>query len=304
MKLGLTCISEILKDNGLSFKTMTRKSYLTHKNNDKLMDVIKHNFHISSQIVYHCVKNNISHYRISSSLLPLVTDTTLFPDDGFEKDCYAHIDEFKNAVKHGIENGMTFSSHPGQFVVLSSKNPETVTKSIRELEYHANLHNSLGLPKDLTNPINVHLSLSVKDETVELYKKRFYESYARLSDSVTTRLTLENEDKGDFNAFYLHQCFGDKIALCYDNLHNEVNPSDNINNRELLNLYIATWPKNILPLFHLSEQGEGLRRGSHADYISRFPEEYTNFNGRLEVEVKRKDYAILKLKEAIKNTIV
>ena len=85
--LGLTCISEILKDKDkkkYSFRTMTRKRFndLCVKDGrdetiKELSERILHNVRATRYIIRHCIDNNILHYRLSSSLFPLVTDETL-----------------------------------------------------------------------------------------------------------------------------------------------------------------------------------------------------------------------------------
>ena len=85
--LGLTCISEELKDidkKKYSFQTMTRKRFndlcKTEDRNEALRQLserILHNCCVTSAILHHCFKSDIGHYRLSSNLCPLVTDETL-----------------------------------------------------------------------------------------------------------------------------------------------------------------------------------------------------------------------------------
>ena len=67
--LGLTCISEQLKDKDkkeYSFRTMTRKRFNDLCNNEGRDEAIKelsnrilHNVVVTESIVYHCAKSNI-----------------------------------------------------------------------------------------------------------------------------------------------------------------------------------------------------------------------------------------------------
>ena len=81
--LGLTCISEELKDKDkkkYSFQTMTRKRFndlcvRDGKNEaiEELSQRILHNVRVTRYIIRHCISNNILHYRLSSTLFPPVT---------------------------------------------------------------------------------------------------------------------------------------------------------------------------------------------------------------------------------------
>src|SRR6056300_1325407 len=85
--LGLTCISEILKEKDktkYSFRTMTRKRFNDLCNQEgrdeavnQLSERILHNVIVTQYIVNHCHSSNIRHYRLSSALFPLLTDQTL-----------------------------------------------------------------------------------------------------------------------------------------------------------------------------------------------------------------------------------
>ena len=74
IKLGLTCISELLKEvdsKNNSFRVMTRKRFndLTQSNNkefaiQQLSERIIHNVKLTKKIINHCIDNNIEiHYH-------------------------------------------------------------------------------------------------------------------------------------------------------------------------------------------------------------------------------------------------
>jgi UV DNA damage endonuclease len=296
-KLGLCCISEILKDDNHAFQTLTRTYFNKMKREDaliKLRAIASNNFTVTRLVIEHCQKIRISHYRLSSSLLPLVTCSETFPDYRFEQSLYKcdAFDNLKACVQKALKNGFSFSSHPGQFVVLGSTKPDVVEASIRELEFHARLHDALGLPQNHSNPINIHVGCSPQNgETIDEFVARFYEGYFKLSYSVRNRLTLENDDKGVFNCENLYNTFGENFVLCYDNLHNIINPSAECGKfwREK---YQTTW-NNFTPIFHWSEGLENNAKRSHTEFVSHFPVDFEGFSGILEVEVKMKDKAIL-----------
>lgn len=73
-KLGLCCL-RAAKD-APRMRTITRKKYNTlspREANLCLLDIFSHNILTTQQNIQFCAENDIQHYRISSSLFPLVT---------------------------------------------------------------------------------------------------------------------------------------------------------------------------------------------------------------------------------------
>ena len=92
----------------------------------------------------------------------------------------------------------------------------------------------LGLPQDHTAPMNIHVNYTPQaDETLEVVATRFFRNLSMCDKGVYNRLTIENEDKGFFNvdncikfSEYLFAVHGVNIPVCYDNLHDFCNPSE------------------------------------------------------------------------------
>ena len=244
--LGLTCISEQLKDkdnNEYSFRTMTRKRFNDLCNTEGRDEAIKelsnrilHNVVVTEHIIHHCAKSNIGHYRVSSALFPLVTDETLEIDLEELPDIEQINQELRQVGITAMTLGVSMGSHPDQFNVLASTNPDAVRRTIRELNFQASVLDKMGLPQDHSAPMNIHVNYTPKmDESLEIVATRFFRNLAMCDAGVYNRLTIENEDKGFFNvdnciAFseYLFNTFGANIPVCYDNLHDFCNPSDRL----------------------------------------------------------------------------
>ena len=140
MKLGLVCISELLKkqDKSLAFKTMTRKRFLELGRDAALVELssrILHNCKLTKQIILHCAANNISHYRISSCIAPLITDATLNISYDDLPDMQAIASALQDAGTTAQTCGVSVSSHPDQFNVLTSYNADVVDRSVKELNH-------------------------------------------------------------------------------------------------------------------------------------------------------------------------
>ena len=319
--LGLTCISEILKDKDkkeYSFRTMTRKRF-----NDLCVSVgrdeaikelssrILHNVVVTESIVYHCAKSNIRHYRVSSALFPLVSDETLEIDLQELPDIEQIYEELRQVGVTAKTLGVSMGSHPDQFNVLASTNREAVNRTIRELNLQAMVLDKIGLPQDHTAPMNIHVNYTPKmDETLEIVATRFFRNLAMCNSGVYNRLTIENEDKGFFNvdncikfSEYLFEVHKVNIPVCYDNLHDFCNPSEDRNVAFQAERCAHTWVNQgdgdnhfISPVFHWSE-GKPDKPRSHADYfaLGNFPPHIAiepDQTAKWECEVKQKDKAI------------
>jgi len=294
MKLGLVCISEILKaqDKTLAFKSMTRAQYLKLGKSVALPELSRralHNCKLLGRILMHCHGQGIAHYRISSSMFPLITDSTLdlslesLPD-------YANIvSALAAAGETARKFGVSVSMHPDQFNVLVSYNESVILRSINELDHQSHILDLMGYSQDLGSPMCLHLNSTPKleKETLGQYRERFLKNLGRCSSGVQTRLVLENEDKGYWNCRRLYETFGNDRALVYDNLHDACNPSD----PDMAQVFADTWGES-RPVFHWSEGIGGGR--SHADYASHVPGVVSSLAERVtwEVELKAKDRAI------------
>jgi UV DNA damage endonuclease len=331
--LGLTCISEELKEKDkqkYSFRTMTRKRFndlCERESRDEaikqLSERILHNVIVTQYIVNHCINSNIHHYRLSSALFPLLTDETL----GISLDELPHKAQIEEELRLAGVIAFTFKisigSHPDQFNVLASNNKDAVRRTINELNFQASILDKLGLPQDHTAPMNIHINYTPQaDETLEVVAARFFRNLSMCNKGVYNRLTIENEDKGFFNvdnciklSEYLFAVFGVNIPVCYDNLHDFCNPSEERNLIFQAERCANTWINQgagdnnfIAPVFHWSE-GRPDKPRAHADYfalgnqpphIAIDPDQPAKW----ECEVKAKDKAIKVLRKNIaeKNT--
>jgi len=324
--LGLTCISEELKEKDkakYSFRTMTRKRFndLTERDsrNDaikELSDRILHNIHVTRYILRHCAFNDIKHYRLSSALFPLLTDASLGISYDELPNKSTIDDELKFAGLIANEFDISIGSHPDQFNVLASPDKEKVDRTINELNFQASILDKLGLPQDHTAPMNIHINYSPKeDETLEVVATRFFRNLSMCDKGVYKRLTIENEDKGFFNvdncikfSDYLFETFGANIPVCYDNLHDFCNPSEDHNVAFQAERCAYTWVNQgegdhnfLAPVFHWSE-GTPEKPRSHADYfaLGNVPPVIAiepNKQAKWECEVKQKDKAIRLLRK-------
>jgi UV DNA damage endonuclease len=326
MILGLTCISEELKlkdKKKYSFRTMTRKRFNDLCVRDGRDEAIKelskrilHNVRTTRYILRHCVDNNILHYRLSSALFPLITDKTLGLSINDLVDLLSIKGELSLAGKIAKDFNISIGSHPDQFNVLASANKDAVNRTINELNFQASVLDMLGLPQDHTAPMNIHINYTPKaDETLGLVATRFFRNLSMCDKGVYKRLTIENEDKGFFNvdncikfSEHLFNTFGANIPVCYDNLHDFCNPSEDHNITFQAERCAYTWVNQgdgdnnfLAPVFHWSE-GTPQKPRAHSDYfaLGNVPPIIAiepNKEAKWECEVKGKDLAIKLLRK-------
>ena len=324
--LGLTCISEELKEKDkkkYSFRTMTRKRFndLTQQEGrneaiQALSERIVHNVRVTRYILRHCAFNNIKHYRLSSCLCPLLTDATLGLSYEELPNKSAIDNEFKLAGLIARKYDISIGSHPDQFNVLASPDRDKVSRTINELNFQASMLDKMGLPQDHTAPMNIHINYNPKgDETLEVVATRFFRNLSMCNKGVYNRLTIENEDKGFFNvdncikfSDYLFETFNVNIPVCYDNLHDFCNPSEDHSVAFQAERCAYTWVNQgdgehnfLAPVFHWSE-GIPEKPRAHADYfaLGHIPPIIAiepNKEAKWECEVKQKDKAIKLLRK-------
>jgi UV DNA damage endonuclease len=298
MNLSLCCISNVLAEQGLKFRTMTYKSFSSKPKEEslsKLSDIIQNNFHVSEKIVRHCALNNISGYRLSSDLCPVIKHPDVMlnledlPEFGFID---YNIKKLKKAIQ---ETKVRVSAHPSEYITLTSEDPSKVNNSIIDLEFHAEIFDRLELEKSYYNPLNIHVR---KEGDAEELSNIFMDNFNKLSDSVKSRLVLENNDTGNtWTVANLKKYFYDRynIPVTFDNLHHKM-LNHNISHRDAFYDAMSTW--NVQPLFHYSEGKNNTR--AHSDMANNIPENY-NENVMFDVELKNKDYAILDILKRIKD---
>ena len=297
MNLSLCCISNILAEQGIKFRTMTYKSFSSKPREEsllKLSGIIQNNFKTTRDIIHHCKKSGIKGYRLSSDLTPVLNhpDVNLSLEELPEyKIIQYQINELKKAIK---ETGIKVSAHPSEYITLTSEDPKAIQNSITDLETHADIFDRLDLPQSYEAPLNIHVR---KDGDPIDISNRFILNYNKLSSAVRKRLVLENNDNanGVWSVKNLHTYFyqTNGIPITFDTLHHKILP-DNLTEEEAFNLAYETW--NTTPIFHYSEGKNNTRAHEHmAQFL---PPTYKEVYW--DVELKNKDYAILEMLEKCK----
>ena len=291
---NLCCISEELKESGYKFQTMTWKRFnqLLDEHGEyhalhELGERWLNNVRVTFMCIQHCYENGWG-YRVSSNLFPIRTH----PDFKYGiKNVPQYDDIMEELDAIAIYNqtwGVRLSTHPDQFNVLASENQDAVDKTINELNFHGWVMDKLGCARDYRSPMNIHVNCTKGD--LEDIAARFMSNLNLCDHAVTSRLVLENEDKGCWTVDNLiNHFYKDKlIPITFDNLHFKCNPSQ-FDEGQAMALCAATWGMT-KPLFHYSESHpDKPNPRSHADMPTDRP---VSDLYDWDIELKSKDAAI------------
>ena len=124
---------------------------------------------------------------------------------------------------------------------------------------------------DIVNRINIHVGASYGNRETAL--SRFCKNFEGLSESVRSRLTVENDDKGNLYSTKMlyegvYQRVGVPIVL--DSHHFECGPQD-VDYEESLLMAMDSWPEGITPQCHHSNsrkeyENPDVVKSAHSDY--------------------------------------
>ena len=292
MNLGYACINMTMQKHVSTNRTMMKRTFEA-----KGMDYVSELALLNSRDIIKILEWNRQHgiklFRISSSIIPWGNniDITQLKD-------YKEIkSELKKAGYFAKLWDMRITCHPGPFVVLTSPKDSVVDNAISDLEMHGKLFDMMELSKTPYNKINIHCNGVYGDKMTAM--NRFCENFKRLSSSVRSRLTVENDDKASMysvkDLMYIHNKIG--IPIVFDYHHHQFCTGD-MTEQEALQLASTTWPKDIKPIVHYSES-KALHENNakekpqaHSLYINAIPNTY-ELDVDIMVEAKAKELAIL-----------
>lgn len=239
-------------------------------------------------------RQGIKLFRISSDMFPWMSEYNLPDLPDYDK--ISNI--LRGAGKIAMDNGQRLTFHPGPFDVLASTTQSVVDKCIKDLNKHGEIMDLLGLPRDHSAPINIHVNTTQGGKEVAM--QRFCDNFHLLDTSVRTRLVVENDDKEkQYTTEDLYQGVYSKVGvpITFDYHHHWCHPGE-LTQEEALKLASTTWPKGIKQLVHYSscqmihEDETQTNKRAHADYIYEHIETY-GLVLDIELEAKAKELALL-----------
>ncbi len=255
------------------------------------------------QIIHWNHQQGITLYRLSSDIFPFMShpefNYTIQDLDDLLPDEISIVAVMQRIGAFVLANGHRLSTHPGPYNVLASPKPEVVDKAILDLNAHAHIFDTLGLPADNNTKINIHVGGAYGDKVSAM--QRFTTNFGRLGSTTQARLTVENDDRASMYSVQdlydgIYSVIG--IPIVFDYHHHQF-CTGGLSEQQALELAMSTWPADIIPTVHYSESREvhdnsGDPTPAHSYLIHSLPDTYGHHIDIM-VEAKGKELAILPL---------
>ncbi len=266
----------------------------------KVRRIAVKNLENTLRILRYNLAYNIDVYRFTSKLIPLATHPVL-DNWNYSSDLKEQFRQIGDFVK---ENDMRVSAHPDHYTLINSGKPEVVEESIKDLDYHVNIYEAMGLG-DYRYKLVMHVGGLYKDKETSI--ERFKNNFILLPDRIRKRIILENDDKSYSVKDVLGICKELNIPMVLDVHHHNCN-----NNGESLANYLPevfdTWKGQYFnPKIHFSSPKCDKEFRNHSDFIN--SESFVDFlkvarelgiDFDVMLEAKMKDNALFKLADELK----
>jgi len=298
MKLGYACINSTLQAaGGITTNRGMRQKTFNERGLSYVSELALQNVKDLETIVKWNEEMGIKLFRMSSDIFPWVTyyDFTDLPD-------YPMIDVYlKNIGALADKYGQRLTFHPSHFNALGSPNPVVVEKTIKELNAHSDIMDTMNLSPTVYNKINIHIGGAYGDKKATL--KRWIDNYYKLNHNTQARLTVENDDKANmYSVKELYKGISEQcgVPIVFDYYHHKF-CTGGLTEQEALTLAAKTWPKDIIQCCHYSESrrkehlDESIKAQAHSDRIVDTIQSY-GLDIDVVVEAKHKELAVLNYK--------
>jgi UV DNA damage endonuclease len=186
-------------------------------------------------------------WRLSSELLPVATHevASAFYAESEVQDLITK--RLAWCGKFARKHSLRLSFHPGQFVVLGSRNPGIRENSARELEYHCEIFERMGYTEWHQDGLAVNVHVGLKDPELKAMLK-----YLKTAPKcVKNFVTLEN-DEFSWGAERIVQVFGEHVPLVLDVHHYWIHEGKRLSpNSPFVSDIRRTW-RGVQPKLHLA----------------------------------------------------
>ena len=281
MKIGYPCVNYSIGKKTVS--TFRLSSY----SEERLIQCINYNLATLIEILKFNINNNFMFFRISSGIIPFASHPICKFDwkDYFKSD-FTKIGQL--IKKYNIR----ISMHPDQFVLINAKNQDIVANSVKELEYHTELLDAMGL--DHSAKVQIHIGGIYGDK--ERSKKQFIANYKNLlPEEIKKRLVIENDD----HLYDLKDCIEiheyTNIPILFDVFHH-ICFNSNLSVNDALQRASSTWNHNKdgIMMIDYSNQESNQRKGKHSKTLDikqfeKFILSVSNYDFDIILELKDKE---------------
>ena len=302
--LGYACINmgfseRPAKSRITTNRTMIRKTF-DAKGINYAGELIEQNLNDLYTILQWNTANEIRFYRMSSDMFPWASEYGIANLPNIERVSAL----LRKCGEYATNTNQRLSFHPGPFNKLTSSNPSVTTNTIKDLTVHADILDLMGLSRTHYNKINIHVGATYKDKQGAV--NQFLRNYELLDEKISSRFTLENDDKESlyttedlYNLIHKHT----NIPIVFDYHHHKLN-NGGMPEKDALEIAISTW-NGIKPVVHYSEsraeeQNIKCPAQAHSDFVYRKIDTYGH-DVDIMIEAKMKELALFKYRELHKD---
>lgn len=294
IRLGYACVPVTIDETASHSLTYTNYKRLGDKGSIKLDSVIKSNFESLEKILKYNIRNDITFFRMTSELIPLVSHPDVHYD--FINQYKSYYKKIGDIIK---ENNLRVDLHPQAYTVLNSVNDTVVASTINILEFYQKMYECMEIDSKIV--LHVGSKVDGKKESI----KRFIDNFNKLNKKIQKLIVVENDDRSFNIRNVLSLCEKLNIPMVLDYHHFKVNK-----NNERIEDYIErifnTWGNDV-PKIHFSSAKDKKNKRSHNDYINsddfiEFLEKikFTKRDFDVMIEAKKKDEALFRLIRELK----
>lgn len=292
-RLGYACINITLNKLGIRTSRDVRKKTFIDQGISIVSKLALENIKDLYKIIEWNIQNNIHFYRISSSIIPWMSEVTFadFPDyDEIVKNLKA-IGQLSRA------NNQRLEFHPSHFCSLSSVNEKTILTSINDLNNQSLLFDLMDYPADHNTNLNIHIGNATDGKIIAV--NRWHSNFKRLAQNTQARIVVENDDKGNLysvkDLHYLYELSG--VPITFDIFHWNF-CTGNQTPQEAQLLAASTWDTQ--PVMHYSSSRKNMedstaKQTMHADWIHEIITDHDT-NSWIMCESKMKEISLIKYK--------
>ncbi|TPX68385.1 hypothetical protein SpCBS45565_g03210 [Spizellomyces sp. 'palustris'] len=291
-RLGYACLNTILRAQSPSiFCSRTCRLDTIRQNG------IEHAYELGVQNARNIVpmlrwneQHGIKFMRLSSEMFPFASHDVV----GYSvRDVPGAVEALKEAGDEARRLGHRLTMHPGQFCQIASPRPVVVRNAIRELQYHSEILDTIGLGPDSVMIIHMGGVFGDKSGTIA----RFHENWKQIPKHIQDRIVLENDEICYSVQDLLPSCEQLGIPLVLDWHHDDILRSEKPAVEYLPRINAIWESRGIKPKQHYSESRKGaetpMQRRAHSDRVQRLPPCQDDVD--LMIEAKDKEQAVLHL---------
>lgn len=299
LQLGYACINMDLGDKGYKVNNSCIAKTVEKYGKGLLVEKTKSNLESVLKILEWNNDHDIYLYRMSSNMFPhLTNDTFISSGDKYSYPLEQFTNYFDRIGELADRYNQRITFHPSHFNQIGSPNPDVFRKTVKDLEYHADVLDLCHRDRHSVMVVHGGGTYNNKEKT----KERWVQQFFQLPSTVRRRLVIENCER-QYNiqdVLELSKKVNRPVVFdthhheCYDKLVCPQKPIENY-------MYdiVRTWNKcGVKPKFHISEQAPDKRIGAHSDYVENIHSFFFKYYQDIDImiEAKAKEKAVLYLK--------